>query len=333
MAPDGRQHPPRPRRGWDGALPAAASARSETGAGWEAETAKVWRHAGCAGPCGAGGDTPAERPRDGDSPGQVQGRGLQRPPPRGPTEDEVVGAEEVAEGARAHTVHRPRLQVHQNGARHILVSCERSRAGRGPAASPPPTPNRGCPTPPCRVPQGWAHVLCCRCVPPRAQGRCGAGGTFLPPHTVGVPRGWVHICTTPTPPPPTNHRVPQGWVHELCVCRVCVSPAPQGPMELGAHVMSVPPQSTRSPRGGCTCHVVPSRAQGPHGVGAHVFPPHPGTCGVGTRICLPRPSRCRTCLQLGRGVEKGQGGVPPLLRVGVLGGGRGGGARLQEASL
>ena len=33
--------------------------------------------------------------------------------------DKVVGAEELAEGARAHTVHRARLEVEHDGARHV----------------------------------------------------------------------------------------------------------------------------------------------------------------------------------------------------------------------
>lgn len=42
----------------------------------------------------------------------------------GLTENEVVRPEEVTKGPRADAVHGPRLQIHQDGPRHILVSCK-----------------------------------------------------------------------------------------------------------------------------------------------------------------------------------------------------------------
>ena len=40
----------------------------------------------------------------------------------GLTEHEVVGPEELAEGPRAHGVHRSRLEVHQDGARDVATA-------------------------------------------------------------------------------------------------------------------------------------------------------------------------------------------------------------------
>lgn len=46
------------------------------------------------------------------------------------TENEVVGPEDVSEGAGPHGVHGARLQVHENGTRNVLITCGRSGTER-----------------------------------------------------------------------------------------------------------------------------------------------------------------------------------------------------------
>lgn len=48
------------------------------------------------------------------------------------TEHEVVGPEDLAEGSRPDRVHGARLQIHQDGPRHVFVTCG-DRAGLRPA--------------------------------------------------------------------------------------------------------------------------------------------------------------------------------------------------------
>lgn len=169
------------------------------------------------------------------------------PPPsprhraRPPTENEVVGAEEVPEGTRAHAVHRPRLQVHQDGARHVLVSCGETSCWRGPSAPPNPPPGVACivlkpqgltglgaraAPPDKRLPTGSAAYVHTS-LPEPPPGSHGAGRTpATPPKkkiTQGVQHSWVHAPIPPKPQttgvswssfspfPPPNRRVPRGW--------------------------------------------------------------------------------------------------------------------------
>lgn len=171
------------------------------------------------------------------------------PPPsprhraRPPTENEVVGAEEVPEGTRAHAVHRPRLQVHQDGARHVLVSCGETSCWRGPSAPPNPPPGSHALSSNHRGSRGWVHVLLPQTkgsplgrlhtsTPPSQnppQGPMGLGAPSPPPQkkkiTQGVQHSWVHAPIPPKPQttgvswssfspfPPPNRRVPGGWGH------------------------------------------------------------------------------------------------------------------------
>lgn len=49
--------------------------------------------------------------------------------PEKPTVDETVGLEEGAQPARPDAVHGPRLQVHEDRARHELPTCEEEQDG------------------------------------------------------------------------------------------------------------------------------------------------------------------------------------------------------------
>lgn len=168
----------------DGCWGGDTAPRSDSGTGW--------------GPGAAGAQRREDAPTDGPGAGRVRDAAPPALPPppsprhraRPPTKNEVVGAEEVPEGTRAHAVHRPRLQVHQDGARHVLVSCGETSCWRGPSA--PPNPPRGrmhCPQ------TTGAHGAGCTCCSPRQKA----------PHWVG--------CIRPHLPPRNPPRVPWGWVH------------------------------------------------------------------------------------------------------------------------
>lgn len=146
----------------------------------------------------------------------------------------------MPEGTRAHAVHRPRLQVHQDGARHVLVSCRETSCWRGPSAPPAP-PGSHALSSNHRGSRGWVHVLLPQTkgsplgrlhmsTPPSQnppQGPMGLGAPLPPPTkkkiTHGVQLSCVHAPIPPkprgvswssfSPCSPPNHRVPRGWGH------------------------------------------------------------------------------------------------------------------------
>lgn len=183
------------------------------------------------------------------------------PPPsprhraRPPTENEVVGAEEVPEGTRAHAVHRPRLQVHQDGARHVLVSCGETSCWRGPSAPPNPPPGVAC------------IVL-------KPQGLTGLGARAAPPDK-RLPTGSAAYVHTSLPePPPGSHGAG----------RTPATPPKKKNNPGGATQLGARPHPTQTPNhGGLTELIFPfssPKPSGPQGLGVFICPhPTPQGCG------------------------------------------------------